>query len=395
MYYNFSENLKNVKPSAIREIFKFLSKPGIISFAAGNPSPDSFPIEHMNAVSEKIFKECPYEAFQYGTTEGYLPLRDKIKNRLIRMKNSFSENDEVIITTGGQQGIDLCARALLNKGDTVICESPSFIGALNSFRVCGANIVGVETQDDGMCPDALEKAISLNPNTKIIYLIPTFHNPTGITTSIEKRKAIYEIAKKNNIIILEDDPYGDLRFSGSDVATVKSLDTDGVVVYCSSFSKIISSGIRVGFLCGPKEFIDRCIVIKQANDVHTNLFYQMLISKYLDEYDIDAHINGIKELYGNKCTLMVDRLIKGLDETVCVTRPEGGLFTWVTLPKGDSTELFELCISNGVAVVDGKTFLPVESSCSSVRLNYSTPSDEQILRGVDIFCSTVNEYIKR
>ncbi len=395
MDYKISENVKNVKPSAIREIFKFLSVPGLISFAAGNPSPESFPADELQKVSNEIFSCNASAALQYGTTEGYAPLREWVKQRLTDKFSSFKENDEVIITTGGQQGIDLCARVMLNPGDTVICEKPSFIGALNAFRVCGANTVGVELEQDGMSVSGLEQAIKENPNTKLIYLIPTFQNPMGITTSLEKRKAIYDIALKNGIVILEDNPYGELRFAGKDVPTVKSIDTEGIVVYTSSFSKILSSGMRVGYLCGPKQIIDRCVVVKQANDVHTNLFFQMLVSKYLEEYDIDAHIETIKDLYRRKANLMIGCLEHGLSEEVSFTRPEGGLFLWVTLPNGDSSELFKACIENNIAVVDGKAFLPQPAPYSSVRLNYSMPSDEQIIQGIDVFCSTVNEYIKR
>ncbi len=395
MEYKISKNVESVKPSAIREIFKFLSVPGLISFAAGNPSPESFPAEQMHAAANKIFDTRAASALQYGSTEGYTPLREQVKSRLISKFGSYTENDEVIITTGGQQGIDLCARIMLDAGDTVICESPTFIGALNAFRVCGANTVGVEIEHDGINTEKLENALKSNPKTKIIYLIPTFQNPSGTTMSAEKRKAVYELAKKYGVVILEDNPYGELRFSGDDIPTIKSIDTEGLVMYCSSFSKILSSGMRVGYICGPKTLIDRCVVVKQANDVHTNLFFQMLVSEYLNENDLDKHISSIKELYRRKSALMLSGLEKGLDPSVKFTRPEGGLFLWVTLPCGDSTEIFHRCIENNVAVVDGKTFLPSPAPCSSVRLNYSTPSDKQITDGIAVFCSAVNQYIKR
>lgn len=394
MEYKISENVKSVKPSAIREIFKYMSVPGLISFAAGNPSPESFPAEAMHSVADKIFSSQASAALQYGSTEGYAPLREQLKKRLAEKFDSIKDNDELIITTGGQQGIDLCARAMLDPGDVVICESPTFIGALNAFRVCGAKTVGVELEDDGISVEKLEKALKENPRAKILYLIPTFQNPSGITTSLEKRKAVYTLAKKYGVIILEDNPYGELRFSGKDIPTVKSLDTDGIVMYCSSFSKILSSGMRVGFLCGPKELVDRCVVIKQASDVHTNLFFQMLVSGYLNEYDIDTHIQSIRRLYFRKSSLMINELEKGLDPSVRFTRPEGGLFVWVTLPAGDSGEIFKTCIEKKIAVVDGKTFLPSPAPCTSVRLNYSTPTDKQISDGIKIFCDAVNDYIK-
>ena len=395
MEYRFSENVKDVKPSAIREIFKFLSDPELISFAAGNPSSDSFPDKEMREIADRIFGQQSKKALQYGTTEGYAPLVEQVKTRLKNNFSSFSQNDELIITTGGQQGIDLFARAMLDPGDTVICESPSFIGALNAFRVCGAVTVGVDMEKDGISLEKLENALKSNPRAKFLYLIPTFQNPTGITYSSEKRKAVYDIAKKYGIMILEDNPYGELRFSGEEVPTLKSFDTDGLVMYCSSFSKILSSGMRVGFICGPKKVIERCVVIKQANDVHTNLFFQMLVSEYMEKYDLNAHVNSIKSLYRRKCGLMTECLQNGLVSSVEFTHPEGGLFIWVTLPKGDSTEIFKECLEKKIAVVDGKTFLPSPGTCSSVRLNYSTPTDEQIINGTAVFCSAVNQYLAR
>ncbi len=394
MEYKISENVKNVKPSAIREIFKVLSVPGLISFAAGNPSPESFPVEQMRLLADKIFSTQAAAALQYGTTEGYTPLRNQVKMRLGKRFSSFTDNDELIITTGGQQGIDLCARAMLDPGDVVLCESPTFIGALNAFRLCGAKTVGVDLELDGISIEKLEKAMKETPRVKLLYLIPTFQNPSGITTSLEKRKVIYNLAKKYGVVILEDNPYGELRFSGEEVPTIKSIDTEGLVMYCSSFSKILSSGMRVGFLCGPKTLIDRCVVIKQGNDVHTNLFFQMLVNEYLESYDIDSHIENIKSLYRRKCSLMLAGLENGLDPSINFTRPEGGLFVWVTLPNGDSGEVFRACIDKNIAVVDGKTFLPSPAPCSSVRLNYSTPADEQIKDGIQIFCSAVNDYIR-
>ena len=290
MEYVFSDKVSGMKPSAIREIFKSLTDKSIISFAAGNPSPLSFPVEKMHAIANDIFANNAAFALQYGITEGYPRLREQVAERLRAKFNTGTADDETIITTGGQQGIDLTAKVLLNEGDTVICENPSFIGALNAFRSYNAHLVGVDLDRDGMNVEALESALKANPNTKLIYVIPTFQNPAGITTSLEKRRAILALAKKYGAVILEDNPYGELRFAGTDVPTIKSLDTDGRVVYCSSFSKILSAGMRVGFLCGPKELIQKVVVVKQVNDVHTNLFFQILASEFIERYRLDDHI---------------------------------------------------------------------------------------------------------
>ena len=383
MDYIFSDKVSGMKPSAIREIFKSLTDKSIISFAAGNPSPLSFPVEQMHAVADRIFAEEAASAFQYGITEGYPRLREQIAHRLKTKFGIGTDNDETIITTGGQQGIDLTAKVLCNEGDTVICENPSFIGALNAFRSYNTELVGVDLEPDGMSIESLENALKTHPRTKLIYVIPTFQNPAGITTSYAKRKAILELAEKYGVIILEDNPYGELRFAGEDVPTIKSLDKNGTVVYCSSFSKIMSAGMRVGFLCGPKDIIQKVVVVKQVNDVHTNQFFQMLASHFIDEYGLDGHIKKICELYRHKCSLMLSELDKNLAGKAVFTRPEGGLFIWLTVKGGDGDDIARRAIANKVAVVTGSSFNPLQGGHSdSVRLNYSTPSDEQIVEGV-------------
>jgi 2-aminoadipate transaminase len=379
-----------MKPSAIREIFKSLTDKSVISFAAGNPSPLSFPVEKMHLCAEEIFTGEASVAFQYGITEGYPRLREQVAARLRERFNTGTENDDVIITTGGQQGIDLFTKVICNEGDTVICENPSFIGALNAFRSYNTKLVGIDLESDGMNIEALENALKSNPKTKFIYVIPTFQNPAGITTSLEKRKAILELAKKYNVMILEDNPYGELRFSGEDVPTIKSLDTDGRVIYCSSFSKILSAGMRIGFVCGPKEIVQKIVVVKQVNDVHTNLFFQMVASKFIDKFGLDDHISNIKELYRQKCNLMLSELDKHVAGKAEYTRPDGGLFIWLTVNGGNGDEIAKKAIANKLAVVTGSSFNPIQGGFSpSVRLNYSTPSDEQIIEGVKRLASVL------
>lgn len=383
MKFNFADRVSGMKPSAIREIFKSLSDPSVISFAAGNPSPLSFPVKEIRAIANDILANNAALSLQYGITEGYAPLREQIRARVAKRFSVGKDFDDIIVTSGGQQGIDLCARVLLNEGDTVICENPSFIGALNSFRSYNANLVGVDLEADGMNIEALEHALKTNKNVKLIYVIPTFQNPSGITTSFEKRKAILELAAKYDAVILEDDPYGELRFSGTDVPTIKSLDTEGRVLYCSSFSKIFSAGMRIGFVCGNEELIRKMVVVKQVNDVHTNQFFQMIVSEFMSRCDIDTHIEGIRALYRAKCSLMLSELDQRVSGKAEFTRPNGGLFIWLTVPGADGNEIARKAIANKVAVVSGVTFNPVQDGASpSVRLNYSMPSDEQIVEGV-------------
>ncbi len=393
MEYKISNKFVSMKPSAIREIFKSLGKPGCISFAAGNPSPESFPIPQIKEIADDILANDPITALQYGVTEGYAPLRDLVKQRLKRVYNIGTPDDETIIVTGGQQGIELTCKVMCNEGDVVISENPSFIGALNSFRSLGAKLVGVPLKDDGMDIAALENALKSNPKTKLIYTIPSFQNPAGITSTLENRKAVYELARKYDVLIIEDNPYGDLRFAGEDVPTYKSFDTDGRVVYCGSFSKILSAGIRVGTLTANKELVSKIVVAKQVEDVHTNVFFQMVCAKYMSEYDLEGHIEKIRKLYMHKAGLMIAALEKYMPADVKFTRPDGGIFLWCSLPEGYSLDEFvKRCSDKNVFVVPGTAFLSDESEVTrSFRLNYSMPSDEEIDRGIKLLAEVVQQ----
>jgi len=393
MEYRISDKLAALKPSAIREIFKSLSDPSIISFAAGNPSPLSFPVEDLAALSADIFAHQSTAALQYSVTEGYPPFREAIK---ARMKEKFGigrDFDETIVTTGGNQAVELCCKVMCNEGDVVVCENPSFIGALNAFRSNGAKTVGVPLRDDGIDTDMLDNLLASTPRAKMLYLIPTFQNPAGVTSTLENRKKVYEIAKKYGVLIFEDNPYGELRFAGEDVPTYKSFDEDGLVMYCSSFSKILSAGMRIGYACGPAPVIQKMVVAKQVEDVHTNIFFQMLCYRYMTERDLDAHITEIRKIYRDKATLMLSELDRHMPKCVKYTRPEGGLFLWCTLPGGvSSADFVKKALERKVAVVPGTAFnCDTEAPSDSFRLNYSTPSDDDIVRGIRILGDLARE----
>ena len=396
MEYKFSKKLAELKPSAIREIFKSLADPTIISFAAGNPSPESFPVEDLSRLSAEIFAEQASFALQYGITEGYAPLREAIAER---QKVRFGETmvrdtDTTLVVTGGQQGLELACKAFCNEGDAIICENPSFIGALNAFRSNGVQTIGVEMENDGISLEKLEETLKNTKNAKLLYLIPTFQNPAGTCMSLEKRMAVLKLAKKYGIVILEDNPYGELRFAGEDIPTIKSLDSDGLVIYCSSFSKILSAGMRVGFVIAPNEIATKMVVAKQVEDVHTNLFFQMLCHKYMTTCDLDAHIAKINDLYRHKCNLMLDCIDKYVPaDKVTFTRPEGGLFIWGTVHNCENASfVVKKCIEKKVAVVPGAAFnCDTEAPSASFRLNYSTPSDEQIVEGIKRLGEVFNE----
>ena len=397
MDYIFSDKVSSLQPSVIREILKFTSDPEVISLAAGNPAPEAFPIKEIAGITAKLLAENPINALQYSVTEGYTPLRNRLKERM-KKTDCFDENsDELIITSGAQQANELACKVLLNEGDTLFCEAPSFIGSLNAFKSYNVNLVGVPMEEDGMKLDALEEALKTANKPKLIYIIPNFQNPTGLCTSLEKRKAIYELAKKYGVMILEDNPYGDIRFAGENIPSIKTMDKDGIVIYSRTFSKTLAPGLRVGYVSAPKPVIQKMVVCKQVSDVHTNIMAQMICDEYLKNYDMDAHLEEIRAVYRHKCGLMLDEIDKNFSKKITVTKPEGGLFIWATLPEG--SDMMGFCNTAvqkyKVAVVPGTAFLIHETDkTSSFRLNFSTPTDEQLIKGCEILGKLSKEMFK-
>ena len=297
MKYVISDRMSSMQGSAIREIFKYAADPTVISLAGGNPAPELFPSEALAEIAGEVLREKPVTALQYGITEGYMPLRDAVRERLKRVENIGSPDDEVIIVSGGQQAIELTTKVLVNEGDAVLVEEPSFIGATNAFRSYGAKLIGVPVEEDGIDVKALEKAAAETPNVRFLYTIPTFQNPMGVTMSLEKRKAVLDIAKRYGFLILEDNPYGDLTFDGTKIQTIKSMDKDGIVLYCGSFSKILAPGLRLGYLCANKALVSKAVIAKQVSDVHTPMLPQILAAEYMARYDLDEAIVRMRANY--------------------------------------------------------------------------------------------------
>ncbi len=394
MNYYFSKRISELQPSAIREILKATQDPSIIPFAAGNPDAASFPIDAVQKISAEIFEKFPVTALQYGVTEGYKPLIDRLTGFVKERYNIGKDFDSLIVTSGAQQVMDLATKALCDFGDTVICECPSFIGSLNCFRSYGCKLAGVPVEADGMNIDELEKTIKNAVNPRFIYTIPNFQNPSGATMSLEKRKAVYELAKKYGLLILEDNPYGDLRVSGEDVPSIKSFDEDGIVIYAGSFSKLLAPGIRVGYIVAPSQIIAKMTVGKQAADVHTPVFSQMLVDMWMEQNDVDAHVEKIREIYREKLNLMCDLIDSELGDFVKYVRPEGGLFVWCELPENvDMLEFVKECIANKVAVVPGTAFMINDEHTNCFRMNFSTPSKEKIVEGMKILGKVKEKYI--
>ena len=396
MEYKFSDKVAGLQASAIREILKFTADPEVISFAAGNPAPEAFPTGKIAEISAELLRDDPILALQYNITEGYTPLREFLKGWMTEKGCFHKEFDDLIITSGGQQANELSCKVLLNEGDTLICESPSFIGSLNAFRSYNVNLVGVDMEEDGIDLEKLENALKTEKNVKILYLIPNFQNPTGRTMSFAKRKAVYELACRYDFIILEDDPYGELRFAGENVPTIKSLDTEGRVIYSSTFSKLISSGFRTGYVSAPAPIIQKIVVCKQVSDVHSNIWAQVVSHRFMTTVDREAHFNKLRAIYREKCGLMCSYIDNGFSKEISYVKPQGGLFIWCTLPE--SCDMNDFCTKAvrdyKVALVPGNSFsIRADEVSHSFRLNYSTPTNAQIEKGMEILARMTRDML--
>lgn len=389
----FSKKTADLSGSAIRATFKLLADPEIISFAGGAPSPDVFPKKELELIAQDIFATRGNLALQYGITEGYDPLRSFVKDRLCK-QGVITEKDNVIITTGGQQVIDLCTKVLINEGDNVVVEAPSFVGGLNCFRSYGANMLAVNVLSDGMDLDYLEEEILKKVNVKLVYTIATFQNPSGITMCLEKRKKLLELSDKYDFYILEDNPYGELRYKGEAVPTIKSMDVNGRVIYAGSFSKTLSPGLRIGFFSARDDILEKMVVTKQVTDVHTPVLNQLVAYDFVTKYDYDAHIKKSCDLYGKKNALMLQCMDEMFPSYCTYTRPEGGLFLWCNLPESfDSAQLFKKGVEKKVAFVPGSSCMVdqnVKYSC--FRLNFSNTSDENIRKGIGILADVIKSF---
>ena len=389
----FSYRINNAKASAIREILKLMNDPEMISFGGGNPASESFPIAKLAEISNKLMQEEPLRVLEYGITEGDPKLKEELHKFMNRDFVNVQDGDSMMITSGSQQIMDLVGRALINDGDVVISENPSFLGALNAFKVNGATIKGITMEDDGLNLAELEEALKTVKNVKLIYLIPNFQNPSGITTSLEKRKAILDLAIKYDVLILEDNPYGKIRFANEHLPSIKSMDTTDHVVYAASLSKIVAPGMRIAAMVGAPELLSKCVVAKQSSDVHTNAWAQAMMAEFLATTDMDAHLKSICAIYQEKANLMLDKMAETFAPDVKWTQIEGGMFIWVTLPERLNMQDFvKAALKHKVAVVPGNAFLDDDTKpCNSFRMNFSKPTKEQIIQGVAVLGALTKE----
>lgn len=382
MEVKFADRVGSIKPSAIRELLKLTQQPGVISFAGGWPAPESFPIEEMKKVSAKVLEEQGRAALQYSTTEGYQPLREFISKRMNNSGVNIEAN-QILITNGSQQGLDFSGKLFINEGDVVICESPSYIGALNAFRAYMPKFVEISMDDEGMKMDELEKALKENPKAKFIYTVPTFQNPTGITMSVERRKKLIQLANEYKVPILEDNPYCELNFGDEDIPPIKHFDTKGIVIYLGTFSKTFCPGLRIGWVAASPEIVRKYVLAKQGADLQTNTMSQIELAKFVELYDFDEHVKRVKEIYKKRKDAMLNTMREEFPSNIKYTYPSGGMFTWVELPEGiDAADILKKSLEYKVAFVPGSSFYPNGGNENHFRLNYGTMNEDLIAEGI-------------
>ena len=387
----FADRMSKVPRSFVREILRVTEDPDIISFAGGLPNPISFPHKEIAESAAAVFKDSSNEALQYGSTEGYKPLRDYIAKRY--QNSGLDVNpDNILMINGSQQGLDLIGKVFLNRDDVVLIERPTYLAAIQSFGLYEPKFVSIPLLEDGVDLEVLEDMVeSFNP--KLFYSIPNFQNPTGITYSKNKREKIGDIFNRNNTILVEDNPYGEIRFIGEDLPSIKNYIENSVLL--GSFSKIVSPGMRLGWIVADKEIMNHLITAKQASDLHSNYLTQMIVHRYLTGYDVENHIQHIRNMYRIQRDCMVNMIKKYFPSDVKYTKPEGGMFLWVTLPDGmSSMELFEIAIKENVAFVPGEAFYSNNPETNTLRLNFSNSNEQKIEEGIKRLGHAI-EYLKR
>lgn len=389
----FAKRMDSLKVSAIREILKITANPEIISFAGGLPAPELFPIEEMKHVAVTVLDEAGAEALQYSTTEGFMPLRKQIALRMEKKLNVHVTSEDIQIISGSQQGLDLSGKLFIDEGDVILCESPTYLAAISAFKAYGPRFIEVPTDDNGMIIEELEKILKNTLKIKLIYVIPDFQNPTGRTWSLERRQKFMELISQYEIPVIEDNPYGELRFEGEMLPVLKTFDTKGLVIFFSTFSKIFCPGLRIGWIVADKEILEKYTLVKQGVDLHTSSISQREISKYMELYDLDANVEKIKKVYKERRDIMLQTMKNEFPENVKYTYPQGGLFLWVELPLHiKAATLLLQCLENKVAFVPGDSFFPNGGVENTLRLNYSNMPEERIVEGIKRLAKAIKDY---
>lgn len=394
----YSDRAKRVVASEIREILKMMTDPDLISFAGGIPNPESFPVTAIRELVDKVLVESPTVTLQYGVTEGYDPFRRTLAEHM-KLQGVDCSAENIIVTSGATQIIDLCAQVLLQRGRRVITESPSFLASLLDFKSYEAEIDDVKMDDKGIIVDALEDQLEnlerKNLHPSLLYVIPNFQNPTGVTLSESRRKKLIDLANDYDFLILEDDPYGALRFEGETIPPIKSFDDSDRVIYASSFSKILSPGMRLGWVVAHPEIVRKLAIMKQTADVHANMLCQRVANEYVSGGYLAKQLPVIRDLYGRKQKVMLSALSKYFPKEAKWTHPEGGMFLWATLPSGiDTHELLPKAIAMKVAYVHGRLFYPNGGGSNEMRLNFTHAEDDLITEGIRRLGGLISEQLR-
>ncbi|MEO4053075.1 PLP-dependent aminotransferase family protein [Solibacillus sp. CAU 1738] len=378
----YSDRILNTPSSFIRNILKVTDASDVISFAGGLPNPISFPLDAIQTSIDRAMKEHGAKLFQYSSTQGYLPLRQYIADKYNRKHGLDISPDDILLTTGSQQALELLAKVLVNKGDGIIIEKPGYLGAIQAFTLSEPTFYPVTLEEDGINLEELEKALQ-QPNVKMIYTVPNFQNPTGLTYSLEKRKQVYELVSRHDVVLIEDDPYGELRFEGEDLPYIGAGKLENSVLL-GSFSKTVTPGMRLGFVITKnKELLTHIETAKQATDLHTNIFAQYVIYDYLANNDFDKHVEKIIDLYKTQSDAMLQAMEKYFPAHVSYTKPQGGMFIWATLNNGQSAlDVFQKAMDKNVAFVPGDPFYTDPKGVSTMRLNYTNSTPEMIEEGI-------------
>ena len=383
----FAARLQNVETSAIRELFKLLGKPGIISFAGGFPDPALFDVEGIRRASEQALRDNPGPVLQYGATEGWNPLREALSGHMAK-KGIIAKPEEIITTTGSQQGLDLIGKTMIDPGDKVIVEGPTFLATIQCFRLYGANVIGAPIDADGVKVDALEKLI-VEHKPKLVYLVPTFGNPSGAMLSLARRKRVLELAAQYKVLVVEDDPYGELYFGAPPPPSMLAM-SDQVpgsrewIAYCGSFSKVLSPGLRVGWMIAQPQLLANAVMCKQFSDAHTSNLTQAIAAQYLGMNRMDAALAVVRKTYAERAQTMADCLKKDLGDAITFSQPQGGMFFWtrLTTPGADAAEFAKRAIEKGVAFVPGAPFYATDVDRATLRLSFATADLGKIVEGV-------------
>ncbi len=388
----FADRMATVPRSFIREILKVTEDPEVISFAGGLPNPEFFPVAAVAQAAFRVLSEDGKNALQYSTTEGYAPLREYIAERYLRRKGLKIAPEEILITNGSQQALDLLGKALLNKGDTVVFERPAYLGAIQAFSIFEPAFASVPLRADGLDISALGELLA-RKRAKLIYTVPNFQNPSGLSYSRENRSRVAGVLRGHDAFLVEDDPYGELRFMGDDLPSMREYLGDRVVLL-GTFSKTVSPGLRLGWICAQGDLMEKLVIAKQAADLHSNYVAQRIVHQYLKDNDLDSHVATIKEAYGRQRDLMLSAVERHCPPEVQCTKPEGGMFLWMTLPEGvSSLELLDLAVRDKVAFVPGQAFYVDGGGANTLRLNFSNSDGDKIEEGISRLGSAIRRLL--